>query len=627
MCGVVAVFSPSLDINPSVLDVMRDQIKHRGPDNGTSWIDDSKRVGLAHRRLAVIDITEKSNQPMMSQDGRLTLSYNGEVYNYLELKQELVNVGVEFKTESDTEVVLEAIREWGYDAIEKFNGMFALTMWNSEEKEMFVARDRFGEKPLFIGKGDLGFVAIASEMKAILIHPQMKVEPSPEAIKRYCNSSWYEDDELTFFQGIERVLPAHAMIFNEKGVCKKKWRYWTPNYEKINTKIKSDAAISKFKETLENSVKIRMRSDVDLGSSLSGGIDSSTIVGLISKMREGSNFKQNTFSAIFSDDPTMSEESEIDEVVRHTKVKSYKVEPTPGGLIEESMRLHWHQEEPFLSASIYLQWCVARSAKENNTTVLLDGQGADELLAGYQYHFKQWQLDQLDNGRLAHVLLESDKFTTRLRKAGKKYSDVERRFNPKVAYTEDELHELSKNIPPVFHYAYDTAVAKVERGSRLRRTVSEALSYNSIPMLLRYADRNSMAFSRENRLPFLDNNLVDLCISLPDKFWIDDGWQKWILRSATEGLIPESIRWRADKVGYASPLDIWLRADLKDWAYERCFDKTLLTLPGYCIEEVRKLWDDHQGGKNNSWLIWRWISLSEWFVLLNKGYWKSVDFN
>jgi asparagine synthase (glutamine-hydrolysing) len=320
----------------------------------------------------------------------------------------------------------------------------------------------------------------------------------------------------------------------------------------------------------------------------------------------------------------MSEDKEIEAVVSHTGVNSFSVVPDPLRLKEESALLHWHQEEPFLSASIYLQWCVARLAQQNNTTVLLDGQGADELLAGYQFYFRQRQLDLLDQGRSALCMRETSKFNRRLRVASEQFEASARRFNPAVAYSTDELRAMGKPSASVFHYPYTIGTAPAKPGFRLRRTLSEALLYNSLPMLLRYADRNSMAFSREARLPYLDYDLVDFCIRLPDAFYIRNGWQKWILREAAGRTIPQKIRWRADKVGYAAPLDHWLRGQLLEWGYERVMDGQLVGMPGYERQSAQALWDDHQkGDANNSWALWRWISLAEWLSIHRGGGWRA----
>jgi asparagine synthase (glutamine-hydrolysing) len=219
---------------------------------------------------------------------------------------------------------------------------------------------------------------------------------------------------------------------------------------------------------------------------------------------------------------------------------------------------------------------------------------------------------------------ETAKFNRRLRVASEQYEGSQRRFNAAIAYSTDELSALGKPSSSVFHYPYSVGTAPAKPGFRLRRTVSEALLYNSLPMLLRYADRNSMAFSRETRLPYLDHDLVDFCIGLPDDYYIRNGWQKWVLREAAGNTIPQKIRWRADKVGYAAPLDHWLRAELHDWGCERAMDSRLIGMPGYDLQAVRALWGDHQNGSaNNSWALWRWISLAEWLSIYRGGWWRA----
>lgn len=624
MCGFVAIISPGAPIRDDLLTVMRDRLMHRGPDVGCNWLRSNHRIGLGHRRLSIIDTSHSADQPMVSPDGSKRLVFNGEIYNYLELRAELERTGVVFRTRSDTEVLLAALSTWGEAALQKLNGMFAFALWDERSKRMLIARDRFGEKPLFIGRGKLGTVVFASEMKAILVHPLMPCRADPRATTRYGTGAWYEDDAVTFFEGIERLPAAHAAWFREDGIEEHRWRFWTPDYTDIDHGIKPRDAAERFSELMQRSVNLRLRADVPVGSSLSGGLDSSVIVGLLSRERSTSAFTQNTFSACFPSDPTMSEDKEIDSVVSHTGVNSFSVVPDPRRLAEESALLHWHQEEPFLSASIYLQWCVARLAKQNNTTVLLDGQGADELLAGYQFYFRQRQLDLLDQGRTGLALRESSKFNRRLKIASSQYEGSHRRFNSAVAYSVDELRSIGKSRPPVFSYPYEVGVAPAKPGFRLRRTLSEALLYNSLPMLLRYADRNSMAFSRESRLPYLDYDLVDFCIRLPDDFYVRNGWQKWVLREAAGTTIPQGIRWRADKVGYAAPLDNWLRSELRDWGYDRVMDSRLVELPGYSRQAMSKLWAEHQkGAANNSWALWRWISMSEWLNIYHSGWWRA----
>lgn len=628
MCGFVAVVSPALPIRDDLLTEMRDRLLHRGPDNGSNWFRSNRRLALAHRRLAIIDTSHTADQPMASPDGSCQLVFNGEIYNYLELRKELEALGTVFRTRSDTEVLLASVLMWGESALMRFNGMFAFALWNERSRRLLIARDRFGEKPLFIGKGRLNTIVVASEMKAIFAHPLMSCSVDEGALTQYGEGTWFEDGEKTFFQGIERLPPAHAAVYREDGTEESRWRYWTPDYTQIDHDIKPRDAVEGFAELLERSISLRLRADVPIGSSLSGGLDSSVIVGYVARERKASVFAQNTFSACFPSDPTISEDKEIRSVVMHTGVNSYTVVPEPTAFATESMRLHWHQEEPFLSASIYLQWCVARLAAQYGTTVLLDGQGADELLAGYQFYFRLRQLDLLDNRRVGLAMRETAKFNRRLLMASKLYQGADRRFNSAVAYTEKDLNQLQKSLPGVSKYPYEAGAAPAIAGFRLRRTLSEALQYNCLPMLLRYADRNAMAFSREGRLPYLDYDLVDFCIRMPDDLYVRNGWQKWILRQAAGNSIPAGIRWRADKVGYAAPLDRWLRAELREWAHERLQDNFLRSVPAHDRNYTETLWEEHQAHTaNHSWALWRWISLVEWIELFRAGWWRAGRIN
>ncbi len=624
MCGIVALISREA-LSREMLDSMRDRLAHRGPDGARSWLTHTPRatVGLGHRRLSIIDLTHAADQPMFDASGDLALVYNGEIYNYIELREELRAAGRVFSTQSDTEVLLAAYERWGVDCLPRLNGMFAFALWDGRRNELFLARDRFGEKPLFYAPLPGGGVAVASEMKALFAHPGVRVSPREAAVRSYVDGRFYEDGEETMFDRVLRLPPAHAMVVGDDGSLRRRWRYWTPDYSPDEAYDEA-AATERFRCLLERSVRTRLRSDVPVGTSLSGGLDSSAIVCLLAAERmQSAMLTQNTFSGRFDDtDPTLSEGPYIDLVVKRTGVQGHGVTPTPAGLIEESQRLHWHQEEPFLSASIYLQWCVMRLAREHETTVLLDGQGADELLAGYQFYFPTYQRDLVDRGEFRRLLHDTVAFRSRLRRASRGYANSLRRFDHDVALGARVLAAAWRSRRNLPGGEYHEGVPAPAPGMRLRRQIAEALQYNSLPMLLRYADRNAMAFSRETRFPFLDHDLVDWCVRLPDRAYIRDGWQKYILRQATGDILPSQIRWRADKVGYAAPLDLWLRGSLRDWAWERLFTGPIVELEGYVRSSVEELWRSHQAGQNNSWALWRWISLNEWLGLIDSGIWR-----
>jgi asparagine synthase (glutamine-hydrolysing) len=609
-----------------VLDAMRDRLVHRGPDGARSWQTTTPRstVSLGHRRLSIIDLTHAADQPMFDASGDLALVYNGEIYNYVELREELAAAGRVFSTQSDTEVLIAAYERWGTDCLPRLNGMFAFALWDNRRGELFLARDRFGEKPLFYTRLRGGGYAFASEMKALFAHPDVAVTPRESAVRSYVDGPFYEDGPETMFDGVLRLMPAHAMTVADDGSVRRQWRYWTPEYGPAESSFDEAAAVERFRELLERSVRMRLRSDVPVGTSLSGGLDSSTIVGLLAAARmQTPTLTQNTFSGRFDEtDPTLSEGPYIDLVVQRTGVRAHSVTPTPLGLIEESERLHWHQEEPFLSASIYLQWCVMRLAYEHKTTVLLDGQGADELLAGYQFYFPTHQRDLVDRGQYGRLVRDTVAFRRRLRRASQGYANSRRRFDDDVALGARVVASAWRSRWRLPQSNYAEGVPAAAPGTRLRRKIAEALQYNSLPMLLRYADRNGMAFSRETRFPFLDHELVDWCVTLPDRAFISHGWQKHILRQATGDVLPPQIRWRADKVGYAAPLDLWLRGTLREWGRERLFTGPVAELEGYDRSSIDELWRRHQAGENHSWALWRWISLNEWFNLIDSGAWR-----
>ncbi len=627
MCGLVTVIAPKGAISEDLVAAMRERLAHRGPDGAGLVVRHAggNVVALAHRRLSVVDLSDSAGQPMHTANGRLTIVFNGEIYNYVELRDELRRDGFEFRTESDTEVLLAAYQRWGEGSVERLNGMFAFVILDEARGELFVARDRFGEKPLFHAPLKSGGVAFASEMKALFVHPDIVPRVDERTLDSYCDGRYHEDVEQTMFAGVSRFPPATAMRFDLDGKVLGRRRYWTPDYTQVREAVPMGETAARFQDLMRESIRKRLRADVPIGTSLSGGLDSSLIVCLLADMRTaGTQFRQNTFSARFDDDPTLSEGDFIDMVVAKTGVTPHAVHPSPQLLMEESRKLHWHQEEPFLSASIYLQWCVARLARENDTTVLLDGQGADELLAGYQYYFPTYQLDLADRFRIFKLIRETRLFASRLRHASGRYKDSRRRFNHAIALSVSQALRTVVRPQSVYAGPYAVGVPAPQKGHRLRRVLAESLQYNSLPMLLRYADRNSMAFGRETRLPFLDYDLVDWCIGLPDSALIDQGWQKYVLRLAGERLLPTAVQWRADKVGYAAPLDIWLRGPLKEWASEQLFGGRLERVAKFSQAGIRAIWERHQGGHENaSWALWRWISLSEWLAMHDADVWRN----
>jgi len=634
MCGFVAVLTPDSTLSKDIVIDMRDRMFHRGPDGGGLWVDRNEggAIALGHRRLSIVDLSEAASQPMFSNDQQHIIVFNGEIYNFVELKHELESKGHRFKTTSDTEVLMVAYRQWGVDCLSRLNGMFAFALWDKEKQHLFVARDRFGEKPVYIARIPGGGIAIASEAKALFAHPDIQATPNTDMMGQFIGGYAPNGLEACFFQGITRLPGAHGMLFNLKGEQIKQWRYWTPDYTRPR-KIKNyDDVSAEFLDLFTTAIKMRLRTDVRVGACLSGGLDSSSIVGILSRLeKNGSALFSHTYSARFDDDPTMSEGHYIDMMLDHTGLSSQSVRPDPIEMIGESDRLHWHQEQPFSTPSMYLEWCVTRKARDTGTIVMLDGQGADELLAGYHYSFKDYQYDQLMRGRWVDLYSNTTKFNHRIQEESGKYVDAQRRIDVRSIHSFNEFPKMIFDAASVYAYRGVKHARNKLPGlpnpaaiNMFRYGMARGLLYDSMTSNLHSADSNGMAHSIETRFPFLDYNLVDWIISLPNQALIHDGWTKYILRRAMNSILPKPIQWRVDKVGFAAPQDVWLRDKITDWAKDRLFDGPVTGCDFYDRRTIESLWSAHQSGQqDNSGILWRYISLNEWLTLFQKDSWKE----
>ncbi len=606
MCGVVFVLSDK-PLEPQELITMRDQLIHRGPDDGGYLIERThteKYVGIAHRRLSILDLSQGGHQPMENEDGSLVLTFNGEIYNYKNLKQELTQLGHRFKTQTDTEVLLKAYEAWGAQAVSKLNGMFAFVIWDRRQQEIFVARDRFGEKPLYYTALPQGGIAFASEIKALLAHPDVTRVPCAQKIQDYVqNTSDFYQTNRTFYEGVYVFPPATHWTIDSVTEKRQEAIYWDPvliSQKKKDTAFEED--VEQFRFLLSQSIEARLNADVTVGSCLSGGLDSSSICSLIGAADYHKTHNFSCFSARFDDDPTLSEGPYIDEVLNTFGFQGHSISPKEDDFLETVQKLYWHQEEPFLSNSMFLQYKVYEKVKEMGTTVMLDGQGADELLAGYHSYFKMYQIEAINERRYGEMLRNTHLFNQKLKKDSTQYEDVKRRYDPQIAFSYSKLFALfgASLVGIKFHkYA-------------LRHFLIEGIQHRMLPHILHSADRNSMAHSIETRFPFLDYELADFCLTLKTDRLISEGWTKAILRQAMEGILPAKIQWRADKMGFQAPQDKWMRQSLKNWSYERLFKGEIRSIPGWDESKLRDLWARHQSGEDLSRLLWRWISLSEW---------------
>ncbi|HXD76331.1 MAG TPA: asparagine synthase (glutamine-hydrolyzing) [Puia sp.] len=567
MCGIAGILSANpARITPERLKTMTDAIAHRGPDGEGHWVDTADGIALGHRRLSILDLSPAGSQPMHCLD-RYTVIHNGEIYNHIELRNTLISKGYSFNSRTDTELIPAAYDCFGADCLQYFEGMFAFALWDRHDKSLFLARDRFGEKPLFYYRDETQFL-FASEMKALWA----------AGVPRYCNERMlfnfltigYTDNPAdpgeTFFKEIAR-LPARSYLFYYPLTGKQELiRYWDPCHRVTpageKRKWSDGEAVEMFDSLLSGSVRRRLRSDVAVGASLSGGIDSSTILARI--LREpGAPETLPTFSAVFPGFEK-DESAFIRLVADHFQQSNHSVTPTAPELIRDFETLAAHQEEPFQSSSIYAQYRVYALARTHGCKVLLDGQGADELLAGYPKYFPWYwrELYRQDRRLLAAELRAAsrsgvpEKWNWRQRMAAilpKQAADFRRRSRIAGQTAHPDLSADFVRHAGLSYYMLPPV-------TELNGVLYYNALTNGLGELLRYADRNAMAHGVEIRLPFLDHRLAEFLFSLPARFKIRDGWSKWLLRRSGEPLLPPEITWRKDKIGYEPPQSGWMAA-------------------------------------------------------------------
>jgi len=570
MCGIAGILSKnSMHISPQRLQKMTDSIAHRGPDGAGAWINTNHQIGLAHRRLSIIDLGEQAAQPMHGNkigqsQTNYTITYNGEIYNYIEVRAELILKGYIFKTSSDTEVILAAYDYWKTECLQQFDGMFAFAIWDEERQQLFCARDRFGEKPFYFFQ-DNEQLLFASEMKALWATGVPKEINNKRLINYIGSGITYNATQPaeTFFKGIYALPPSHYMLVHLQSMEVAITSYWDIDKENINTIITEQAAIETFYGLLEQSVKRRLRSDVALGTSLSGGLDSSSIVAMIKSLQPNSTVLK-TFSAVF---PAFEKDESkyIKEVVHKYDVENFTISPSANKLVTDFEKLFYHQEEPFQSFSIYTQYKVYELAKQHGVTVILDGQGADETLAGYHKYYNWYWQELFGSKQFSLGSKEVKDAQTLGIKQPWDWKNKAAAFMPETAAK--QLEKRTRNQQNMHPFLAADFLSNFTDTSTIVKPIIRKLNdilyfdtmQSGLQELLRYADRNSMAHGREVRLPFLSHELVQFIFSLPSHFKIKQGWSKWVLRKSMDSFLPTNITWRKDKVGYEPPQQQWLQ--------------------------------------------------------------------
>ena len=641
MCGIFG-WIPSNDqrrvpVRPVAERLLR-ALRHRGPDDAGYAIfsDDPAlppcteeqkaperfRLLLGQTRLSIIDLSPAGHQPIHSTDGRYTLVYNGEIYNHIELRAELEAAGFRFKSRTDSEVVLYALIHWGKACLPRFTGMFAFALYDAQERTLFLARDFFGIKPLYYHYGAAGFV-FASALPALLEFPAIQRRLAAQQVYSYLRFSKYDKGGETFFADIFQLPPAHTLTVDLKsGSAAEPECYWRPDLRQRSPLSFTDAAV-RLRELFLDSVRMHLRSDVPLGVALSGGIDSSSVACAVRRLQPETEL--HTFSFIAKGSP-VSEEHWAKLVTEHAKATRHIVEVEPQELTRDLDALIRHLGEPFGSTSIYAQYRVFQLVRDCGIKVTLDGQGADELLAGY------WGYP---GERMASLLLRGDivgawrflraKSTWPGCSATQIIQRTIREFTPTYLIPLG-LSIIGTDTTPVWldtaalreqHVRFttlDDRAALYPHRDRVRQSLAYQLTWEGLQGLLRHGDRNAMAFSIESRVPFLTREMAEFCLSLPEEYLIDmNGRTKSVFREAMRGIVPDAILDRRDKIGFATPEQDWLNA-LAPWVEEVL--SSVKEIPYLKLGETRAEWRAiREGKKAFDWRVWRWLNYARWVEL------------
>jgi asparagine synthase (glutamine-hydrolysing) len=600
MCGIAGIiYHNQRNVAESDLRQMMQSIKHRGPDDEGLFID--KNVGLGFVRLSILDLSEAGHQPMFSHDGKLVIVFNGEVYNYIEIREELKK-DFEFKTGTDTEVILAAFQKWGDECLEKFNGMFSFVIYNLITKEVFGARDRFGIKPFYYYTDEDRFI-FASELKAII--PFIKREPNNSIIADYLLYNRVDHTNETFFKSIFKLPHGTSFTLNNSNISLNRWY-------KLSEKIKTCEELDKekYRELFNNSLKLRQRADVPIGVTLSGGIDSSSITAAL--RNDFSIEGLNTFSSVFSKEDS-ADESEFIMSFKESIRNMHFVSPDETSFMNDIQSFIKAHNEPIPDTSPYIQYKVMELASKN-VTVTLDGQGADEQLAGYHNFFSIYFLELMKKGKFLTLIKELAQYFKKHKNAivilyliyylapkfiqnklsQKRFPSINKSFTKKYKGNSNILSDLykPKNLNDSLYQHFE----------------------NKLEHLLKWEDLNSMRFSIESRVPFLDHNLVEATLKSPSNCKIKSGETKHILREALIDILPEKVILRKDKKGFESPQAKWFRSPaLKEYIYN------ILTSDRFKAREyvdgdiALKQFNAHMNGiKDNSIELWKLINLELW---------------
>lgn len=622
MCGISGIISINKIESVDTIRAMNELIIHRGPDAEGFYYNDNFHFG--HRRLSIIDLSIHGSQPMIYKENVIT--YNGEIYNYLELKEELLTYGYDFITTTDTEVILAAYDFWGVECVHKFNGMWAFAIYDKTNYKIFMSRDRFGVKPFYYTFFNDSFY-FGSEIKQFKPVPGYKFRMNMDRTYDFLNHGVRNHTAETLFSDVFQIKGGHNLIFNLKNFEYNVVEWYNPVLTSEYTNLDFHSTSEVVKKLFFDSVSLQLRSDVKVGACLSGGIDSSSIVCTVNELLKSNNFDKNleTVSACF-DAIELNEEKYIDIVTDHAKTISHKIRPSFSSLFLELDEIIWHQDEPFTSTSIVAQWKVFKEASKKNLKVMLDGQGADEYLSGYDMFYGLLLADYLSGLRIYRFFNEikhmynnyglSKMFTFTFWCCSALAFRCPFLPSRLIFFLKDKVSNKKKNwlkLRPnnVIEDIYRTANKSMfDMNKALLRLIS-------VPTLLQYEDRNSMACSIESRVPFLDHRLVEYYIQLPNEFKISKSVTKYVFRDAMKLVLPLEIQTRKDKIGFATSQEEWIKCNselLRQKIIESCdILNTIVDKDAY-LDWFDASLENNLNFKYNFWdliCLARWVRLFE----------------
>jgi asparagine synthase (glutamine-hydrolysing) len=626
MCGIAGIVAPD-GFDPQTLIAMTHLVRHRGPnafgfayagsvkDDSIEIVYNENRapalqrpiIGLGNRRLSILDVSPLGNMPMAIEDGSYCVTFNGEIYNFKEVRRDLEQVGHRFRTGTDTEVLLRAYQEWRELCLQRFNGMWSFALWDRSQQKLFCARDRFGVKPFYYAiSGNCFF--FGSEIKQVLQASSMARVPNPHTVYNFLEYGLLDYSSDTLFSDVQQLPGGHYLTLE----CSRPLepiirRYWELHSDR-ELKIGPEEATEEFRSRFAQAVKLRLRSDVPVGVCLSGGLDSSSILCQAKQLAPETCFQ--TFSACF-DEKAIDERDYIAAAVSAASATGHATFPQGNSFWESVNTIAYHHDEPLGNICTFAQWAVMEEARKNGIPVMLGGQGGDETLCGYmKYHyFYLWHLFRHANLQFPRELMLWARNGTR------SYGGL----GFAIRYLPDPLRRPFSLAERVCTADFRRDFAAPGSGLGPARNLAERqvidLTYSSLPGLLRHEDRNSMAHSVESRLPFLDYELAEFAVNCPPSLKLRAGWSKWILRSSMKNMLPEKIRLRKSKLGFDTPEARWMRLGLQNghrnlWETPKLRMGRILSGPNLAREIQKFLRADATALPANS--LFRAVSLELW---------------